>query len=206
MDLSLSGRTRSPLAGCWQEVHPWVTRMLGCAQLKGQSSPVGWPGLVQRQRGTEAQGREQSGGCCWAGRGGEARAISDQYACPPGEPGPPSLWGCPPGASPWRSHILLLSSQPHFLIPELSSPSSRFSQIFRARGASMPCDSLKTPAGSPTPGVTTSCCCLGRLYLPSSSTLEPAGGCGERAHLSFLKCPLHPHPGGTLAPSHGSVR
>lgn len=88
----------------------------------------------------------------WEGAGSQSH-FRPVYL-PPGEPGPPptpTSGGVHLGLLLGGPHILLLSSQPHFLIPELSSPSSRFSQIFRARGASLPCDSLKTPAGSPTP-------------------------------------------------------
>lgn len=151
--LSLWQGHAAPLAGCWQEVHPWVTRMLGCAQLKGQSSQWGGRGLVQRQRGTEAQGRSNLEVAAGLGGGGKPEPF--QTSIPPpwrarATPHPTS-GGVHLGLLLGGPHILLLSSQPHFLIPELSSPSSRFSQIFRARGASMPCDSLKTPAGSPTP-------------------------------------------------------
>lgn len=108
------------LAGCWQEVHPWVTRMLGCAQLKGQSSRWGGRGLVQRQRGTAAQGRSNLEVAAGLGGGGKPEPFQTSIPAPwRARAAPyPHLWGCPPGASPWRS--------PHFapIIPT-TLPDSR---------------------------------------------------------------------------------
>lgn len=130
-----------------------MTRILVCAQLKGQSS--WWLGAGAEAKRNRGPRQEQSGGCLllnWEGAGSQSHFRS--VYLPPGEPGPPptpASGGVHLGLLLGGPHIPLLSPQPHFLIPMLSSPSSRFGQIFRARRASLPCDSLKTPAGSPTP-------------------------------------------------------
>lgn len=101
--LSLWQGLAAPLTDCWQEVHPWVTRILVCAQLKGQSS--WWLGA-----GAEAK-RNPKAGAIWrllaAELGGGGKPEPFQISIPApwrARATPyPRLWGCPPGASPWRS-------------------------------------------------------------------------------------------------------
>ena len=182
--------------------------MLGCAQLKGQSSR--WSGAGAEAKRNRGPRPEQSGGCLllgWVGAGSQSH-FRPVYL-PPGEPGLPPIptsEGVHLGLLLEGPHILLPSPQPHILIPMLSSPSSRFGQIFRARGISLSCDSLGTPAGSPNPRghhILLSRAVVLALVIHLGTCVEAAAG---RPHLSFLKCPVHPHPRGTPAPSRGSAR
>lgn len=158
---------------------------------------------MQRQKRNRGPRQSNSGGCCWAGGGGSQSHFRPVYL---------PLRARPPSTSLWGVHLGLLLEVPTFCsyhpnhtswIPELSSPSSRFSQIFRARGASMPQTHSRHQQGAPPQGSPHPRLC-GASHLPPSSTLEPVGGCGRQTP-PVTKCPLHPHPR-ELGPPHGSVR